>query len=166
MSKKISRRRFLTYMLGGTAGFLGAGLMYPMVRFALDPVLKPSQGGNFVDVNLPVSEVTDTPKAVNFVVQVQDGWYKPENGEPRTAYVFKNEKGEIVALSPVCKHLGCTVAWDSNPQYPGQFFCPCHFGRYYKDGTNVPGTPPPKPLDKYAVKVENGKVLIGPILKG
>jgi menaquinol-cytochrome c reductase iron-sulfur subunit len=165
VSKKISRRRFLTYMFGGTAGFLGAGLLFPMVRFAVDPMLKKSKGGDFVDVNLPVSEVTDTPKAVNFVVQVQDGWYKPENGEPRTAWVLK-DKGEIIALSPICKHLGCTVSWDSNPQFRGQFFCPCHFGRYYKDGTNVPGTPPVKPLDRYEVKVENGKVLIGPLKKG
>jgi menaquinol-cytochrome c reductase iron-sulfur subunit len=59
--------------------------------------------------------------------------------------------------------LGCTVNYNSNPQYPNQFFCPCHFGRYTKDGTNVPGTPPAKPLDRYETKVEGGYLYIGPL---
>ncbi|WP_093230875.1 QcrA and Rieske domain-containing protein [Thermoflavimicrobium dichotomicum] len=152
-------------MLGGTAGFLGAGLLFPMVRFAVDPVMKKGGGVGFVDVGMRVSEITDRPKAVQFKVHRKDGWYQPEEGELLTAWVMKDEKGQVVALSPVCKHLGCTVNWDSNPQFKNQFFCPCHFGRYYKDGTNVPGTPPSKPLDKYQIKIENDRLLIGPVNK-
>lgn len=167
MSKKVSRRQFLTYTLGGTAGFLASGMLFPMVRFAVDPVLKKGGAENYVDVNLPVNEITEKPKAVQFVVHRKDGWYEPEAGEPMTAWVMKdpNAPEGILALSPICKHLGCTVNWDSNPQFKGKFFCPCHFGLYEKDGTNVPGTPPAKPLDKYKIKVENGKLLIGPVVK-
>jgi menaquinol-cytochrome c reductase iron-sulfur subunit len=156
----MSRRQFLTYALGSTAGFLGAGMLFPMVRFAVDPALKKGGGGSFVDVNLPVSEVTDKPKSVQFKVQRKDGWYSFE--ETMTAWVLR-DKGQIIAMSPICKHLGCTVAWEGNPQFPNTFFCPCHFGRYTKDGVNVPGTPPAKPLDRYEVKEENGKLLIGPL---
>jgi len=167
VSKKVSRRQFLTYTLGGTAGFLASGMLFPMVRFAIDPVLKKGGGEQYHDVNLKVSDITDKPRAVKFVVHRKDGWYEPEQGETMTAWVLKNEKGEILALSPICKHLGCTVNWDSNPQFKGEFFCPCHFGRYYKDGTNVPGTPPAKPLDRYKTKIDqNGKLLIGPLVKG
>ncbi|WP_028775886.1 ubiquinol-cytochrome c reductase iron-sulfur subunit [Shimazuella kribbensis] len=162
MSKKISRRQFLTYTLGSTAGFLGAGMLFPMVRFAVDPALKKGGGGNFIDVNLPLSEVTDKPKSVQFKVHKKDGWYSFD--EVLTAWVLR-DKGKILALSPVCKHLGCTVSWESNPQFPNTFFCPCHFGRYTKDGTNVPGTPPAKPLDHYETKEANGKLLIGPLMK-
>jgi menaquinol-cytochrome c reductase iron-sulfur subunit len=166
VSKNVSRRKFLTYIFGGTAGFLASGMLFPMVRFAIDPVLKTGGEEKYIDVNLPVSAITDEPKAVNFVVTGRkDGWYIPPKGEPFTAWVMKDEKGNILALSPVCKHLGCTVSWNANPQYKNQFFCPCHFGRYLKDGTNVPGTPPAKPLDKYKIKVENGKLLIGPVVK-
>ncbi|MGA9175025.1 MAG: ubiquinol-cytochrome c reductase iron-sulfur subunit [Thermoactinomyces sp.] len=164
MSKKVSRRQFLTYTLGGTAGFLASGMLFPMVRFAIDPILRKGEKGNFHDVNLKESEVTDTPKQVKFTEHRKDGWYNPPKGETMTAWVVRI-KGEIIALSPICKHLGCTVNWNSNPMYKNQFFCPCHFGRYLKDGTNVPGTPPPKPLDRYEVKVENGRVLIGPLQK-
>ncbi|MEW9034003.1 MAG: menaquinol-cytochrome C reductase, partial [Planifilum fimeticola] len=31
--KGISRRKFLTYTLGGTGGFLASVMLYPMVRF-------------------------------------------------------------------------------------------------------------------------------------
>ncbi|WP_044640206.1 QcrA and Rieske domain-containing protein [Risungbinella massiliensis] len=162
MSKKLTRRQFLTYTLGGTAGFLGAGMMFPMVRFAVDPVLKAGGGGDFIDVNLAESEVSDKPRAVEFEVDVKDGWYQTK--EKRTAWVLKNA-GKILALSPICKHLGCTVSWESNPQFKNEFFCPCHFGRYEKDGTNVPGTPPAKPLDQYKTEVRNGRLFIGPLDK-
>ncbi|SHE42768.1 menaquinol-cytochrome c reductase iron-sulfur subunit [Seinonella peptonophila] len=163
MGKKVSRRQFLTYTLGSTAGFLASGMLFPMVRFAVDPVLKKGGSAKYVDVNLPISQITQEPKAVQFVIHRKDGWYEPENGESLTAWVMKDESGNVRALSPVCKHLGCTVNWNSNPQYKNQFFCPCHFGRYEKDGTNVPGTPPTKPLDKYKTKIANGRLLIGPV---
>lgn len=165
MGKKVSRRQFLTYTLGGTAGFLASGMLFPMVRFAVDPVLKTGENNAFVDVNLPVNQITQNPQAVQFVIHRSDGWYKPENGESLTAWVLKDEKGDVKAFSPVCKHLGCTVNWNSNPQFKEQFFCPCHFGRYTKDGANVPGTPPVKPLDKYQTKIAKGRLLIGPVEK-
>lgn len=165
MGKKVSRRRFLTYTLGGTAGFLASGVLFPMVRFAVDPVLKTGEGEKYIDVNLSVSNITDTPRSVEFTIHRKDGWYEPEGGEKLTAWVMKDNSGKILAFSPVCKHLGCTVNWNSNAQFKNEFFCPCHFGRYFKDGTNVPGTPPTKPLDKYKTKVENGKLLIGPVEK-
>jgi menaquinol-cytochrome c reductase iron-sulfur subunit len=37
------------------------------------------------------------------------------------------------------------------------FLCPCHGGVYYKDG-NVAAGPPPRPLFRYDVRVENGEV--------
>ena len=41
MSKnRISRRQFLNYTLTGVGGFMAAGMLMPMVRFAVDPVLK------------------------------------------------------------------------------------------------------------------------------
>lgn len=164
MTKKVSRRQFLTYTLGGTAGFLASGMLFPMVRFAIDPVLKKGAGSEFIETTMTEAEITDSPKAVKFTIHRKDGWYQPPKGEEQTAWVFK-ENGKVVALSPVCKHLGCTVNWNSNPQFKDQFFCPCHFGRYYKDGRNVPGTPPAKPLDRYKTKIENGRLFIGPLEK-
>jgi menaquinol-cytochrome c reductase iron-sulfur subunit len=37
--------------------------------------------------------------------------------------------------------------------------CPCHGGVYYADG-NVAGGPPPKPLNRYEVRIFNNEVQI------
>ena len=40
MSKRnVSRRQFLNYTLTGVGGFMAAGMLMPMVRFAIDPAL-------------------------------------------------------------------------------------------------------------------------------
>ena len=141
MSKKVSRRQFLTYTLGGTGAFLASGVLFPMVRFVADPLLRKGEGGEFHDVGLSVDEITDTPKEVRFTVHRKDGWYNPPKGEQMTAWVLKLN-GEFVALSPVCKHLGCTVNWNSNPQFKNQFFCPCHFWPVHEGWDQRPGYPP------------------------
>ena len=37
---RVSRRQFLNYTLTGVGGFMVAGILMPMTRFALDPVLR------------------------------------------------------------------------------------------------------------------------------
>ncbi|MDP4155234.1 MAG: ubiquinol-cytochrome c reductase iron-sulfur subunit [Bacillota bacterium] len=161
MSKeRVSRRQFLSYTLTGVGGFMAAGMLMPMVRFAVDPVLKADAGGNFIATNKKVSELTDEPVRVDFTFKQKDAWY--ESDVTNTAWVYKDKKtNQIIALSPVCKHLGCTVGWNTNKDYPNQFFCPCHYGRYEKDGTNIPGTPPLAPLDRYPHQEKGGYLYLG-----
>ena len=158
--KQVSRRQFLNYSLTGLGGFMAAGMLVPMIRFAVDPVLQSQeQAGGLVNVNLSVDDITETPQRVDWEVEQVDGWYTSNIN--RTAWVFKDENGEIQAFSPICTHLGCFVSWEGSEDYPNEFFCPCHDGRYYKDGTNVPGTPPLKPLEVYEQAVENGMLYLG-----
>ncbi|MBS2969393.1 ubiquinol-cytochrome c reductase iron-sulfur subunit [Metabacillus sp. KIGAM252] len=154
----VSRRQFLNYTLTGVGGFMAAGMIMPMVRFALDPVLRPVAGQDLVQV-VKVDEITAEPKRFNFKIKQVDAWHKSD--EPRSAWVYKDDKGDIVALSPVCKHLGCTVSWNGDPENKNQFFCPCHYGRYEKDGKNVPGTPPLAPLDVFEQQVKDGYLFLG-----
>ena len=138
---------------------MAAGILMPMVRFAIDPILKAEATSDMVDINVNVDEITTEPQMKNFKVKQVDGWYESEVDQ--AAFVFKDENGEIVALSPICKHLGCTVDWGTNPAYPDQFYCPCHAGRYYKNGVNVEGTPPLAPLDVYEKEIRDGKLFLG-----
>jgi menaquinol-cytochrome c reductase iron-sulfur subunit len=159
MSKNnVTRRQFLSYTLTGVGGFMAAGMLMPMVRFAVDPVLKKEAGGEFIATPKKVSEITDEPTRVDFTFKQKDAWY--ESDVTNTAWVYK-DGDKIVALSPTCKHLGCTVNWNTDKAHPNQFFCPCHFGRYEKNGKNIPGTPPPQPLDLYPVKEKNGYLYLG-----
>lgn len=155
---RVSRRQFLNYTLTGVGGFMAAGMLMPMVRFAVDPVLKPSAEQDLVQV-VSVDEITNEPKRFDFKIDQIDAWY--ESVEPRSAWVYKDESGNIVALSPVCKHLGCVVDWNTDAANPNMFFCPCHYGLYEKDGTNVPGTPPIAPLDVFIHEVKDGYLYLG-----
>ena len=157
--KQVSRREFLNYTLTGVGGFMAAGVIVPMLRMAIDPVLQPSTAGDLVNSGLSVDDITSDPQRVEWNVNQVDGWY--EDNVTKVAWVFKNEDDEIIAHSPICKHLGCFVTWEGSDDYPNEYFCPCHNGRYYKDGTNVPNTPPLAPLDEYEYKVENGILFLG-----
>lgn len=68
----------------------------------------------------------------------------------------------IMVYDGKCKHLGCTVGFLESlggstdvPDYDedgfpdGRILCPCHQGQYdiYNLALNVPGTPPPAPLN-------------------
>jgi len=169
--KGLSRRQFLTYALGGTGAFMAATIAAPLVPFTIDPLTR-SSGGNFVDSGLKEADVKeDFPKLVEFKVFRKDGWIE-ENVKQR-AWVIKDKSGEILAFSPACTHLGCAVSGtldasgNPKPANDGQwwFHCPCHGGRYDVYGVHDPSTPPQRPLDTYAVKVEGGKIMLGSLGK-
>ncbi len=148
-NNKVTRRQFLSYTLTGVGGFMAAGMLMPMVRFAIDPVLQKKDAGDYVTTDLAVADITEEPTRVDFKFEQVDAWYTSE--VTNTAWVYKSGDS-IVALSPICKHLGCTVNWAGDAEHPDQFFCPCHEGRYEKNGKNVPGTPPLGPLDVFEVR--------------
>lgn len=154
----VSRRQFLNYTLMGVGGFMAAGITTPMIRFALDPVLKSKQSGDMVAVTL-TKDITNQPQKKDFKVTQTDAWYTSEVTE--TAWIYQDESGEYVALSPICKHLGCTVNWNGDSSNKDKFYCPCHGGLYTKDGVNVKGTPPLAPLDKYELSVKDGTIYLG-----
>ncbi|WJH34185.1 ubiquinol-cytochrome c reductase iron-sulfur subunit [Paenibacillus aurantius] len=151
VKREMSRRQFLSYTLGGTGGFLAAGLMVPMVRFAVDPVLQPKKNADWVKV-VEESKVTDVPQSFKFSVHQVDGWY--ESDPELEAWISKDKAGNIFALNPTCKHLGCTVNWEKT-----EYHCPCHGARYTKEGKNL--VVAPLPLDEYSVKIDKGFVYVG-----
>lgn len=64
--------------------------------------------------------------------------------------------GELIALSAVCTHLGCIVAFNAGAN---TFQCPCHGGKYDRDGNVIAG-PPPQPLERLNIKVEDDKIIL------
>lgn len=72
------------------------------------------------------------------------------------AWLRCDPSGQFTAFAVNCTHLGCPVRWLPTADL---FMCPCHGGVYYNDGTVAAG-PPPRPLTKYPVRVQNGQVEI------
>jgi menaquinol-cytochrome c reductase iron-sulfur subunit len=152
----MSRRQFLSYTLGGAGAFMAAGMTLPMIRFAVDPILKKKSGSTYIKV-VEASKITSEPQEFKFQIHQVDGWYisDPE----LTAWIAKDDQGKIFALSPVCKHLGCTINW--NTEKNNEYVCPCHGAHYTKEGKNL--VVAPKPLDEYDVRIEKDWIYLGPI---
>ena len=60
-----------------------------------------------------------------------------------------NGQDQIIALSTVCTHLGCTPNWLEGEQ---KFKCPCHGSGFYKSGVNFEG-PAPRPLERHGLRL-------------
>lgn len=154
----VSRRQFLNYTLMGVGGFLVAGTVAPMLRFAIDPALKAAEDQDMVAVG-DLSEFGPEPVRKDFQLAVKDGWYDAVLS--LSAWITVSESGEILALSPICTHLGCTIQWGSDLAPPEHYYCPCHGGVFTKDGINVEGTPPDRPLNVYRHEVRDGVLYLG-----
>ena len=57
------------------------------------------------------------------------------DGLGKTA-AYRDEDGNLYALSAACTHLGCTVQWNSAER---SWDCPCHGSRFHFDGTVIQG---------------------------
>lgn len=71
-------------------------------------------------------------------------------------YIVKTPDG-LIALSPVCTHLGCMVNYS---RIKKEFLCPCHGGRYNIYGDVIAG-PPPMPLTRLPLMVKDQNVYVG-----
>jgi glycine/D-amino acid oxidase-like deaminating enzyme/nitrite reductase/ring-hydroxylating ferredoxin subunit len=54
----------------------------------------------------------------------------------RTAAAYRDEDGELHAVSPTCTHLGCHVAFNPAER---SWDCPCHGSRFALDGSVIHG---------------------------
>jgi cytochrome b6-f complex iron-sulfur subunit len=71
-------------------------------------------------------------------------------------YLVRLADGGFLALHRQCTHLGCSVPWD---EASGRFACPCHASAFDLRG-DVLAPPAPRPLDLFAVRIENGIVKV------
>ena len=66
-----------------------------------------------------------------------------QTGDGKLA-VYRDDGGELRALSPTCTHLGCVVEFNDAER---SWDCPCHGSRFGTDGTVIRG-PARKPLER------------------
>ena len=138
-NKQIRRREFLglawAVTLLGLFGQAGIGL-FELFKPTIEPV---AFGGLVVAGQLEEFE----PGTVS---HVREGRF----------YFSRLDDGGLMALWQRCPHLGCTVTWVNETQ---QFLCPCH-ASYFDAYGNFEGPPVPRPLDTFAVRIEEGQVKV------
>jgi len=150
----IERRQFFNRVLAWTGGAIGVGAGAPLLGFGVLPALK-EEALEWARLGPVEMFVTGEPKLVPFTHVIPKPW--PEEPVKHAVYVLKKSETEFVVYDIRCTHVGCPVNW--SPQAK-RFFSPCHGGMFDIDGRVLAG-PPPRPLDRYEVKVENGILYAG-----
>lgn len=161
----ISRREFLAKTLGWVTGAIAALLGIPAVVAAVAPALR-SEEDQWSPVGRPGEPKSgepdlateEEPLLTSFTSLVEDAYLQ---ATPRDAavYVVNHGEGRFTLFDVRCTHLGCPVTWEEADK---EFVCPCHDGVFDEKGRVVAG-PPPRPLDRYEFKVQDGVLFAGPL---
>jgi len=135
----ITRTKFLTGVALVTGGVVTAAILVPVVGFAVADSVQEEEW-RWVDVG-PLSDFPDGE-----VGSLAVSGPSPEAN--RRAYL-RHKDGAIIAIWNRCAHLGCPVAYSPGGDV---YSCPCHGGAYNSIGLVTAG-PPPRPLDRFDVKI-------------
>ncbi|HEY1985985.1 MAG TPA: Rieske (2Fe-2S) protein [Terracidiphilus sp.] len=137
-----TRRAFLA--AAGAAGLCyTAALVYPIYRYLASPMEMASNATAITEVTLKDAQKLPPGSVLMFKFGTSP------------AMLIHHQDGSWVSLSAVCTHLGCTVQFE--PQ-ADRIHCACHGGVYDpRTGANVSG-PPPRPLKRFKVAVNDAGV--------
>jgi Rieske Fe-S protein len=135
----VTRTKFLTGVALVTGGVMTAAILVPVVGFAVADSVKEEEW-EWVDVG-PLSDFPDG-EVGSIAVSGPD----PE--ADRRAFL-RHKEGAIIAIWNRCAHLGCPVAYSAGGD---NYNCPCHGGAYDSIGLVTAG-PPPRPLDRFDIKI-------------
>ncbi len=141
-SMKPTRRKFVNWILGTSAGGLIVSVFYPVSRYIIPP---PAGESSAASVSLPFAPdemVPNTGRAFRF------------GNQP--GILVRTGSGELRAFSAVCPHLQCTVQYRSDISH---IWCACHNGHFDLTGRNIEG-PPPRPLEAYEVNVRGDEIVV------
>jgi cytochrome b6-f complex iron-sulfur subunit len=137
-----SRRSFVNWFLGTSAGAFLLAVAYPVTRYLVPPRVAESTAGS-VTLAIEADQV------------------KPNTGQifkfgSRPALLVRTPAGELRAFSAVCTHLNCTVQYRPDLSH---IWCACHNGHFDLSGRNIAG-PPPRPLDALVVNARGKQIVV------
>lgn len=152
--EQVDRRSFLSLATLAISALIAAGFGIPALIYLLAPAVKRQAEESWIALGSTNKVEIGVPTLFKATVQRKTGWIV--NEEQLSVYVLTENGRDYVAMSNICTHLGCRVRWIADQE---QFFCPCHNGVFDKTGAVLAG-PPPRPLDTYPVRVDDGQILI------
>jgi len=157
----MQRRAFLEWTINGLGALCGAVLGIPAVAYLIDARNRPTRETDFRTVarfgELPVSVPTE------FVIREtrRDAWNLYPDDIVGRVWLIRHPDDSVTAFTTICPHLGCSVNWlppALGTADEGKFLCPCHGGKFKKDGVRIdePGSPNPAPrgMDTLEVRLE------------
>ena len=153
-SHQISRRDFVKVITAFLGTLMGAAIGLPAIVYLIAPASRPSESEAWVSLGSLKDYPLGIPKLFKFTRSQVNGWEKTVNSYG--VFVIRKDENQVMVLSNICTHLGCRVSWHSDVQH---YVSPCHNGHFDIVGNVVSG-PPPRPLDEFTTKIENGNLYI------
>lgn len=141
-SRPMSRKRFVDWILGTTAGGFLMSVLYPVSRYLVPPDVAESVVSSVV-LPFPVSEMPRNSGRI-FRFGTQPG------------IMVRTSSGELRAFSARCTHLDCTVQYRDDLEH---IWCACHNGHFDLTGRNIAG-PPPEPLPAFNVNIRGDQIVV------
>jgi menaquinol-cytochrome c reductase iron-sulfur subunit len=154
MQNHISRRDFFKIVTIALGSFIGAGIGLPVIGYLISPALRLQD----VETWIPLGEVEKIPIGIptflSFTRKQVNGWENTVTSYG--VFAVRKDADNIIVLSNICTHLGCHVTWHPDIH---EYVSPCHNGHFDIKGKVTFG-PPPRPLDEFKTKIEDGKLFI------
>ncbi len=157
--EQLKRRDFLSVATWSIGGLISLMMGIPAIAYILGPALSKEKSQSWMRLGSINKVELGTPTLFKVSFTRQTGWLVEE--DKLGVYVLSDNGRDFIAMSNICTHLGCRVRWIADQQI---FLSPCHFGVFDREGKVISG-PPPRPLDRYEVKIENNQLLIGQLYK-
>jgi menaquinol-cytochrome c reductase iron-sulfur subunit len=154
-TQDITRRSAVVRGMYGMWAMMGAALTAPALAYLMGTPKLGKRDTEWADLGSIGNVPAGKPVEMVFERSHADGWRVAS--ERVSAWVVRNEDDSVVAFGPQCTHLGCAYHWDEARR---QFVCPCHRSLFSIEG-RVLGGPAPRPLDRFEVKIEDDRLLLG-----
>ena len=152
----ISRRDFIKSVAGIVGTLIGVGIGLPSIFYLLSPSLEKTEDDSFIDLGSLEKYPIGIPTRFEFTRTRVNGWERTATNYG--LYVFRRNESGVRVFSDICTHLGCRITWHPNEEH---YISPCHDGHFDIVGNVVSG-PPPRPLDEFITRIENGNLIVAP----
>ncbi|MBM4457092.1 MAG: Rieske (2Fe-2S) protein [Chloroflexi bacterium] len=152
--EEVGRRKFLSGIIGVVAGLVTTVVGLPAIGFLISPGVKRQTQEMWLPLGPLAGLTPGAPTGFPFSRKIKDGWV--ESTQTGVAYAVTHDGQNVKVFSNVCTHLNCRVVWNDEKR---GFFCPCHDALFGVNGEVVAG-PPPRPLDQFETRIENGQIQI------
>lgn len=151
---ELSRRDFIKATVATIGSLIGAVIAVPSILFLLSPSLKTEENTDSIDLGPLENYPVGIPTRFDFTLTKVNGWERTATNYG--LYVVRKSDSEVRVFSDICTHLGCRVTWHPDQEH---YISPCHDGHFDILGKNISG-PPPRPLDEFITKIENGNLSV------
>lgn len=154
-ASRLRRRSFLKRLSAIGAAISAAIAGVPSLVALISPTFKRATSDKWVKLGEAALFDLDVAIKREFTESVNDAWV--ESRVLKSVWLYTEDGESFTAYNGRCTHLGCGYFFDDEKKV---FHCPCHHGLFDLKTGEVVGGPPPRPLDRLDVKVEDGDVYV------